>query len=255
MPRPSLQDVLNRMRPAERAERARAKIKQVVDRISGLLALAESNALIVYSPWLASQIPASTAGHAFNVFQRAMHGFEIVQLCALWDKADPTLAHNSIPTVHALIDHDDVVAQLVEDVRDFWPDRKSQHTDPDQEILAAYNIRTREEEAQKAVHAFAELRIAVPSITRSPLLASVRNMRDRDLAHALETTRAEEKAPVAPMRYGDEQELLTKTTTIIESMYLWITGTNFDLEDNRQLQRKRAEALWRHCTFDIEPRT
>ena len=50
-----------------------------------------------------------------------MHGFEIVQLCALRDRADPTLAH-SIPTVHALIDHDDVIALLVEDVRDFWPD-------------------------------------------------------------------------------------------------------------------------------------
>ena len=119
MPRPRLPDVLDRMSPRERADKAKLKIKHVVDRISGLLALAESNALIVYSPLLSGQIPASTAGHAFNVFQRAMHGFEIVQLCALWDRADPTLAHNSIPTVHALIDHDDVIALLVEDVRDF----------------------------------------------------------------------------------------------------------------------------------------
>lgn len=57
------------------------------------------------------------------------------------------------------------------------------------------------------------------------------------------------------MRYGDEQELLKKTTSMIEDLYLWIRGTSFDLEANRKLQRKRAEALWQHCFFDIAPRS
>ena len=251
MPRARLPDVLDQMSPRDRADKAKLKIKLVVDRISGLLALAESNALIVYSPLLSGQIPASTAGHAFNVFQRAMHGFEIVQLCALWDKADPTLAHNSIPTVHALIDHDDVIALLVEDVRDFWPDDP---TSAAQEALASYSSRTREAEARKAMDALTELRTLVPETLASALLLSVRNARDRDLAHALEVTRAEDRAPVAPMRYGDEQELLKVTTRVMEDLYLWITGTNFDLEENRMLQRKRAEALWTHCVFQIDPR-
>jgi hypothetical protein len=251
MRRPRLPDVLDRMSPRERADKAKLKIKNVVDRISGLLALAESNALIVYSPLLSGQIPASTAGHAFNVFQRAMHGFEIVQLCALWDRADPTLAHNSIPTVHALIDHDDVIALLVEDVRDFWPDDPASAA---AEALASYNSSTREAEARKAMDALTELRRLVPATLSSALLLSVRNARDRDLAHALELTRAEERAPVAPMKYGDEQELLKITTRVMEDLYLWITGTNFDLAENRRLQRKRAEALWKHCVFQIDPR-
>ncbi|RWC26990.1 MAG: hypothetical protein EOS70_30545 [Mesorhizobium sp.] len=74
-----------------RVDLARVKIKNVVDRISALLLISEQNALIVYSPLLAGQIPASSAGHAFNSFQRAMHGYEIVQLCALWDKPDGSL--------------------------------------------------------------------------------------------------------------------------------------------------------------------
>ncbi len=132
-----------------------------MDRISGLLALAESNALIVYSPLLSSQIPPSTAGHAFNVFQSAMHGFEIVQLCALWDKPDYTLAHNSIPTVHALIDRDDVVERLVADVRNFWPDRTASKSS-DRTEFAKYNTRMRQDEAGKALTVLTSLRKSVP---------------------------------------------------------------------------------------------
>lgn len=253
MPRPTLPAVLERMSPSERAEKAKVKIKQVVDRISGLLALAESNDLIVYSPLLSSQIPPSTAGHAFNVFQRAMHGFEIVQLCALWDKPDYTLAHNSIPTVHALIDRDDVIERLVADVRSFWPDRTASESSPPTEFVS-YNSRMRLEEGGKALAALTSLRKSIPHTLESDLLSSVRNLRDRDLAHALEKTRAETKATVAPMKYGDEKELLSATTLVMEDLYLWITGTKFDLEENRRLQRGRAEALWGNCNFSIPRR-
>ena len=183
MTRARLRDVLEKMPVDERAERAKIKIKQVIDRISGLLALAESNDLIVYSPLLASQIPPSRAGHAFHVFQSAMHGFEIVQLCALWDKPDHTLAHNSIPTVHALIDSDVVVARLVDDVRAFWPEPvpNGSKVSP---ALVTYHSRTRTEEADKAYAALTSLRVSVPETLQSELLASVRNLRDKDLAHA-----------------------------------------------------------------------
>lgn len=66
-----------------RVDLARVKVKNVVDRISALLLISEQNALIVFPSLLAEQIPASSAGHAFNSFQRAMHGYEIVQLCVL----------------------------------------------------------------------------------------------------------------------------------------------------------------------------
>ncbi|RYE50864.1 MAG: hypothetical protein EOP21_02820, partial [Hyphomicrobiales bacterium] len=151
MPRLSPEQVIAKMASNERADMATMKIGNVADRISGLLALAECNALIVYSPLLASQIPPSTAGHAFNTFQRAMHGFEIVQLCAVRDKADHSLAYNSIPTVHALIDHDDVVAMLVENVRQNWPDLPA--GDPRRDQRRRYVSPVREEEATKALNA------------------------------------------------------------------------------------------------------
>jgi hypothetical protein len=43
---------------------------------------------VLYSDTLSSQIPTSFAANAFNVFQRGMHQFEIVRLCALWDSWD-----------------------------------------------------------------------------------------------------------------------------------------------------------------------
>ena len=67
----------------------------------------------------------------------------------------------------------------------------------------------------------------------------------------MEKTIAETRAAVAPMKYGDEKALLSTTTTVMESLYLWLTGTNFDLQENRSLKRKQAEDLWNNCTFTI----
>jgi hypothetical protein len=47
--------------------------------------------------------PPSHAAHAFNVFKRGVHQFEIVRLCALWDRAKAD--RENIPTIIELIDH------------------------------------------------------------------------------------------------------------------------------------------------------
>ena len=71
---------------SERIARARAKMEKVLDHFINLVALHENNELIVFSPTLAGQIPRSYAANAFNVFQHVMHDFELVRLCALWDR-------------------------------------------------------------------------------------------------------------------------------------------------------------------------
>ena len=74
----------------ERVEAAKEKTRRVVDHLSYLLELHENNAIVLYSSTLTSQIPESFAANASNVFQRGMHQFEIVRLCALWDRAELT---------------------------------------------------------------------------------------------------------------------------------------------------------------------
>jgi hypothetical protein len=58
--------------------RAKKKMERVLDHVLNLVAVHENNALIVFSPTLASQIPRSFAANAFNVFQHVMHDFELV---------------------------------------------------------------------------------------------------------------------------------------------------------------------------------
>jgi hypothetical protein len=68
---------------AERIQAAKEKTERVLEHLLYLLAVHENNAIIVYSDTLSSQIPYSHAANAFDVFQRGLHQFEIVRLCAL----------------------------------------------------------------------------------------------------------------------------------------------------------------------------
>jgi hypothetical protein len=49
-----------------------------------------------------------------------MFRFEIVRLCALWDRPYPDLSRESIPTIIALIDNAEVIEALVEETRASW---------------------------------------------------------------------------------------------------------------------------------------
>jgi hypothetical protein len=77
-----------KMSIADRIVAAKEKTVRVVDHLLYLLELHENNSIIVYSDILSSQIPTSFAANAFNIFQLGVHQFEIVRLCALWDRAD-----------------------------------------------------------------------------------------------------------------------------------------------------------------------
>ena len=104
----------------ERIDLAKAKTKKVVDHLVYLIKLHANNSCVVYSPMLSSQIPRSFAANAFNVFQRSMHQYEIVRLCALWDS--PKIEKENIPTVAGLIDDDAIIEILAEETRGHWAD-------------------------------------------------------------------------------------------------------------------------------------
>jgi len=81
--------MFKKMSVSERVEIAKEKTKRVVDHLHYLLELHENNVIVLYTPTLSQQIPESFAANAFNVFQQGMYQFEIVRLCALWDRAEP----------------------------------------------------------------------------------------------------------------------------------------------------------------------
>ena len=88
----------------------------------------EFNTLVIYSPKMSAQIPRSFAAHAFNQFQRSMHLFEIIRLCALWDP--PGTDRESIPTIVELFNEPALVEQIARETHDLYAN-EAQPADPD----------------------------------------------------------------------------------------------------------------------------
>jgi hypothetical protein len=242
----------------ERIDLAKAKMVRVLDHFLYLVELHANNSFVVYSPTLVSQIPPSFAANAFNVFQRSMHQIEIVRLCALWDKADPD--KESIPTVVELIDSEDIIDALAAETRSHWTDIGGHLLNPsddpelaaiERETVRASNIRFGDEQASKAKTELMQAIIDARTILSSPRLASVMNLRDKHLAHSLTTTRREKRAPVQPMKFGDETELLDASIQIVERLYCWVNGISFSVRDSQEIDQKNADALWNGCKFDV----
>jgi hypothetical protein len=252
--------VFDEISAADRIRLAREKTKSVVDHVLYLIELHENNAIVLYSPTLSSQIPFSRAANAFNVFQRGLHQFEIVRLCALWDRAE--LPRENIPTIIELIDNPAVIEALAQEALEPWIGPvggiiRNPAEDPDlraleEQALQRANIDFGSEQLQKAREALGKAVVQARGILASPRLAGIMNLRDKHLAHSLSQTRREQKTgPVAPMKYGDEREMILQTLPIVEALFCWVNGTSFSFDDSREIDRRNATALWTRCRFDV----
>jgi HEPN superfamily AbiU2-like protein len=244
---------------AERIAHAEAKMEKVLDHFLYFLELHENNAIIVYSNTLSSQIPHSFAANAFNVFQRGMHQFEIVRLCALWDGVD--IEKENIPTVIELIDDEAIIDSLAEETRQHWANHgvvdMNASDDPEtralvEKSLKQINVDFGNQQATKAKTQLLGAIDAARKILESAQLATVMNLRHKHLAHSLASTRLEvRQGPVDPMKYGDETAILEASIPIIEHLFCWVAGKGFAIEDSRKIDRKNAQALWHGCTFKV----
>jgi hypothetical protein len=251
---------ISKLSIAERITAAKAKTERLVDHLLYVIELHENNAITLYSPILASQIPTSHAGNAFIVFRHALHQFEIVRLCALWDTVD--LEKENVPTVIELIDHPEVIEALARETEAHWKGQGGHNIDPsDDPELRAMELeallRSNEEfGAEQAQRVRDELRKAIhdsSAILASPKHASIMNLRDKYLAHSLTETRRERKVGlIDPMKYGDEREMLNASLPIVQTLLCWVNGKSFDFENSREIDRENAKALWQACTFDIK---
>jgi AbiU2 len=251
--------MFQRMAAADRIRAAKEKTERVVDHLLYLLELHENNAIVLYSSTLSSQIPTSYAANAFVVFRQGLHQIEIVRLCALWDRAEAD--KENIPTIIELIDCDEVIEELAQETLAHWSGDSGAISNPsedpelrvlEREALRRANENFGHEQAQRARDELRKTITDARAILNSPHLAGIMNLRDKHLAHSLSKTRREQKTgPVAPMKYGDEREILNKSLPIVEALYCWVNGCSFSLEHSRKIDKKNAEALWNRCTFDI----
>jgi hypothetical protein len=244
---------------ADRIERAKAKMKQVLDHFRYLLELHANNAFVVYSDTLARQIPFSHAANAFNVFQRSMHQFEIVRLCALWDRAG--IDKENILTVVELIDSAPIIDALADEMRSHWADRGparlfNPSEDPKEaaiveEVQKRHPIEFGDQQAVKAKAGLRKVIADAREIEGSLRLTSVLNHRHKHLAHSLTITSKEKQRPVPPANYGDETQILDASIPIVEAIYCWVNGGSVSIDNSRQINERNAEALWRGCRIKV----
>src|SRR5688500_6134432 len=95
---------------SEHVDIAQERLEKIAETLGSLIHLHENNRIIVYSKQLSDQIPRSLAFHAFHLFQHTMIRGEALKLCTLWDPAQKD--RNSLPTIAALIDDADVLAEI-----------------------------------------------------------------------------------------------------------------------------------------------
>jgi hypothetical protein len=245
----------------ERISSAKRIVERVVDHALYVLELHENNAIVLYFPTLSSQIPTSHAANASIVFRNGLHQFEIVRLCALWDSAD--LQKENIPLLIELIDHPDVAETIAEEALAYRANQPVGHilNAPEDAELHEFVVETLrldniEQGEQDAKRVRDDLRQAIcdsRAILASPKHESIMNIRDKYLAHSLTETRRERKTgTIAPMKYGDERDILNATLPIVEKLLRGVAGKGIDFENSRRIDRDNAQALWGACTFKIE---
>jgi len=247
---------MGRKSPEKKLELAEEKIRIISHLIFEIIHLNENNRIVCYSDALSKQIPPSFAGHSFQLFQSTMLNYEILRLCALWDK--PKDNSNSIMTVIDNVDDDRVLDLIYGRVREwFVPRDKVEFIGPikkDDFTKSCPHLKTSRGNLD-AIEAADEIASAIKNareVFASDELHAMRIQRDKRMAHSLSDLTKERTRPVV-LKYGFEKEILEKTIPIIETLYLWITGTQFEIgKDSRKVARMYAEDLWHSCSFTVQ---
>jgi hypothetical protein len=222
----------------------------------------EANALVVYSPKLAEQIPRSHAAHAFNQFRSSMHLFEIIRLCALWDP--PGTERESIPTIVQFFNAPAIVDQMARDRHDRYANQaEPADLGSDPEYAAAYREAWKKDRSAAAREAEQRLRQRLgfaaekaAEVVTSSRLKAMREFRDAYIAHNLTLPEADTTSEENVMRVhpGDETALLEDTVAVADALHSELNDTSFDWEGARQMASRNAAALWDNCAFNVPRR-
>lgn len=247
---------------SKRIAEAKRLTERLVDHAHYLLDIRENNAIVVYSDQLSKQIPRSYAANAFNVFREAMHQIEMVRLIALWDQ--PHVDNETIPSVIEFVDDDEVIQALADAARAMYggapepmdPNETAEEREITLRVLKEINAKRGEEHANSAVEGLRKAVAEARAVKSSPQLKSIRNLRNKHVAHYLTQSNAEKNGEIiAPMKVGDEKSVLEASLRIIELLYCWVNGVGISFQDSQKVDKKCAEELWTNCKFDIAGRS
>lgn len=250
----------NSLSTQERIDLAKDRISKVSQHVLDCIAIHETNRIVLYTDKLSSQVSKTYASHAFIVMRESLFRFELIRLCAIWH-SDNTHDPESIGTLVHLLDDHDVILQLARTCCGDWASDLPVLLNSDldvalrnqvhEQIVQSQNVFGR----QQGIKAARTLRHSInkcKEILASPELDAMKHMRDKHFAHSMNRTRREAKPdPISPMKYGQENELLEKTVSIVEDLHWTTTGGSFDFHGSQKMRLKHAEELWNNCVFTV----
>lgn len=243
----------------ERIETAKECIRILTDRVIQVISIAANNEIVSYSDSVSSTIPESYAAHAFRTVQDSLYFFGLIRLMSLWDNAATNAI--SIPTAVCLLDKTSIFKNIEDDYRNWYANKERHHLSPNADAAVQMEIERflqdlQNEEAKKmSIHTRLKLTNAMDmaKLTYNDSSTKViKNLRDH-LAHSLTKTRAELKTPVEQAKYGQEKELLQKSISIIQDLYVTVNGTSFDIAGEVfDQETKNARDFWESCDFNLK---
>ena len=248
------------MTPDERVKAAREKINRILLSLRTLLQLRSVNEIVLYSNTLSKQVGTSYAANAYNVLTGALFESELVRICALWDPTRSEQAacdRDSIPAVAWLIDSDAVADALVADIvfaaqnmKVHWAGKNKPSEDIRRWTQQRRDVEAQEEGARARLR-IDEVKKKIAETERSNLQRSLRNFRDKHIAHALVETKAEKKGKVETPRHGHEAELFEASVDIVNDLLYVLTNASFHWAEARKQTARCSGALLSRCKLNI----
>jgi hypothetical protein len=218
--------------PAERIFAATQRLQSAQFLMLEVIRLNEQTRSVYKRSSLKAQVGTGPACRALETLMGTVGGFEIVQVCRLWEAVDP--GGFSLPTLASLL-KDEEVLQLL----------RGQLTET---LLIDYEYGPpRLEQAESRIQRLGEALKTVERHGASPELKRLRNWRDRRLAHAIYKTRAERKGLISPATWDDLAGLIDGAMTALTAIAASLnssSGKPIVWEDVRIGTRGQCDSLF-----------
>lgn len=250
-------NIFDGLSASERVSLAKERMNRIVDHMVHLINIRQSNEVILYSDTLSKQIPRSYGANAFNVFRDVSFRYEIVRLCAMWDKA--SLDRESLPTVGLLVNDREVRRILSCEAysaragilpRDLTPDPDPEMQEAIDRSIADYTERSARREARKTLRGLRRFVRDVEEIMSLESLDSLRAHRDTHMAHSLATAEVNVER-MNRAKYGQERIIFDRTLEIVHAGQIWINGSDFQFDESVRMALRNAKLLWENCSFNV----
>ncbi len=186
-----------------------------------------------------------------------MGRYELVRIASLWDNEDQFGIN--IPNVVALIDDPNVLEKLKNDEYARHAFSRASGAPMEDWAEALSKKRQKEFANERKSKLSATIKKTIPEIKafrQNRRLRALQNARNKHLAHNLTTTDLErrkmnQKTRVPKLKFGDETFILDQTVSFIETLHLYVCGTNAIAKESAKAHSRNASDLWSNCIFQI----